>query len=372
MMYLDRLAGQSALWRRTGPLSRRYLARARNGARQVHIYYYENRIAFTQIYPFLHHNQRFAERHGITFRLFPVTPALEGQPIVGGADHVLFQCWFDVDGGKLERTLEAVRKANPQATLDFIDGFAPNDLRLARHVDPYIRYYLKKSLFKDRAEHTRVWRGDTNITEYVTDLFDLDTAPVDYGVPDTILPKLKLTPNFFTSPKFLTRFLKSDRPPANDKPIDVHARMKTPGGAREKLRKRALDRLQKVPGTHIISETGLRWPAYMAEMRKAKICFSPFGFGELCWRDMEAFLAGAVMVKPDMSHLETLPDLYEAGETYMPVAWDFSDLDTVITQINKDADLRHHITTTSWRRVHDYLKEERFVDDMAPLWDSAS
>lgn len=368
---LDRLAGQSALWRRTGPLSRRYLARNRAGARQVHIYYYENRIAFTQIYPFLHHGKALADRHGVALKLIPVTPVLEGQPPATGADHVLFQCWFDVGGGLLEKTLEAIRTANPGATLDFIDGFAPNDLRLACHVDPYVRYYLKKSLFKDRAEHARVWRGDTNLTEYAADLFDLDIEPVDYGVPETILPKLMLSPNFFTSPKFLTRFLKRATLPLSGKPIDVHARMKTPGGAREQLRKLALERLEKVPGNHVISETSLRWPAYMAEMLQAKICFSPFGFGELCWRDMEAFLAGAVMVKPDMSHLDTLPELYEAGETYVPVAWDFSDLDTVVARIQADADLRHHIATTAWARVHDYLKEARFVDDMAPLWDSA-
>ena len=107
---------------------------------------------------------------------------------------MLFQCWFNIDGDLLERTLDAVRNANPEATLDFIDGFAPNDLRLARHVDPYIRFYLKKSLFKDRSEHARVWRGDTNLTEYAADLFELDTASVDYGVPETILPKLRLSP----------------------------------------------------------------------------------------------------------------------------------------------------------------------------------
>ncbi len=368
MTALDRLAGQSVLWRSLGPLARRHLARSRKGTRQVHIYYFENRIAFTQIYPFLHYAEDLTERHGIALRLFPVTPHLAGLTPEGGADHVLFQCWFDVDGGLLERTLEAVRAANPDATLDFIDGFAPNDLRLARHVDPYIRYYLKKSLFKNRAEHARVWRGDTNLTEFATGLFDLDTETVDYGVPQTILPKLMLSPNFFTSPKFLRRFLTSATPPGGDKPIDVHARMKTPGGARERLRNLALSRLREIPGNHVIREAELRWSAYMNEMRNAKICFSPFGFGELCWRDIEAILAGAVMIKPDMSHLDTCPDLYDPEETYLPVAWDYSDLDAVVKRALSDESLRRHIAATAWKRVHCYLKGARFVEDVAPLW----
>ena len=30
---------------------------------------------------------------------------------------------------------------------------------------------------------------------------------------------------------------------------------------------------------------------------------SPFGFGEICYRDFEAMLNGACLIKPDVSHL---------------------------------------------------------------------
>ncbi|MDZ4766950.1 MAG: glycosyltransferase [Chloroflexota bacterium] len=66
--------------------------------------------------------------------------------------------------------------------------------------------------------------------------------------------------------------------------------------------------------------------AYLDEMAAAKIVVSPFGLGEICYRDFEGFAAGAVVLKPDMSHLESFPAYYTADETYVAHRWDFGDL----------------------------------------------
>ena len=42
-------------------------------------------------------------------------------------------------------------------------------------------------------------------------------------------------------------------------------------------------------------------------MRQSKIVVSPFGFGEMCHRDFEAWGCGAVLLKPRVDHLRTLP-----------------------------------------------------------------
>ena len=52
---------------------------------------------------------------------------------------------------------------------------------------------------------------------------------------------------------------------------------------------------------------------------------SPFGWGELCLRDYEAVLGGALLLKPDMSHLETWPDVFVPHDTYAPFDWDATD-----------------------------------------------
>jgi hypothetical protein len=65
---------------------------------------------------------------------------------------------------------------------------------------------------------------------------------------------------------------------------------------------------------------------YDRELRSVQAVLSPFGWGEVCYRDFESVIGGNVLVKPDMSHIETWPDIYRNDESYVPVAWDGSDL----------------------------------------------
>ena len=65
---------------------------------------------------------------------------------------------------------------------------------------------------------------------------------------------------------------------------------------------------------------------YYEEMRNARLTVSPFGNGEFCFRDYEAFASGSCLMKPDMSHFETWPELYIPEKTFIPFRWDLSDL----------------------------------------------
>jgi len=65
---------------------------------------------------------------------------------------------------------------------------------------------------------------------------------------------------------------------------------------------------------------------YRKELRESKLSISPFGWGEVCYRDFESFISGAVLIKPDMSHLETYPNIYKDGKTYLSVSWSLEDL----------------------------------------------
>ncbi|MGE0254672.1 MAG: glycosyltransferase [Alphaproteobacteria bacterium] len=70
--------------------------------------------------------------------------------------------------------------------------------------------------------------------------------------------------------------------------------------------------------------------AYLAELARSRLVLSPFGWGEINLRDYESFIAGAALLKPDMSHLETWPDLFRDGETVLSHRWDLADLAAVI------------------------------------------
>lgn len=70
---------------------------------------------------------------------------------------------------------------------------------------------------------------------------------------------------------------------------------------------------------------------YMSELKDSKIVISPFGWGEFAYRDYETFILGSLLMKPDMSHMSTWPNLYIENETYIPYSW---NLDNLIEQIN--------------------------------------
>ena len=65
-------------------------------------------------------------------------------------------------------------------------------------------------------------------------------------------------------------------------------------------------------------------------MYNCKIILSPYGFGEVTPRDLEAAMFGCVLIKPDMSYLEMIPNVYVPNETYVACKHDFSDINEKI------------------------------------------
>ncbi len=368
---LDILAGQYVLRRVLSKPAVTLLGRPflRPTDRRLVIYYEPNAISFTQAFPFLFYAARLRDRFGLQLRCYPNTKLLAGDPVrQDHADIVLLQTWFTITANELRRVLERLKEANPKAAISFVDSFAHSDVRLAGVLEPHIDFYLKKSLFRDQKDFFRPFRGDTNLTEYYGDLYGIEADPVDWHVPKAILPKLRLSPNFFTAPRFLQAFATEEMPPAAGRPLDIQTRFGKRGTEwYQTMREDALANVRAIPGLALSPTELVSYPQYMKEMRQSKLCFSPHGYGELCWRDIESILAGAVLIKPDMSHLKTLPDIYRPGVTYLPVKWDFSDLEEVVRMALADTDLRAEIAGNAFRTIVDYVRQARFVDDMAFL-----
>ena len=64
---------------------------------------------------------------------------------------------------------------------------------------------------------------------------------------------------------------------------------------------------------------------YIKELSRTIAMMSPFGWGEICYRDFEAVLNKNLLVKPDMGHLETWPNIY-SDEHYFKLDWDCLNL----------------------------------------------
>lgn len=110
--------------------------------------------------------------------------------------------------------------------------------------------------------------------------------------------------------------------------------------------------------------------AYWQELRNSKVLLSPFGWGEVCWRDFEGFMCGCVLTKPQMDHLETWPPLYEDGETILSVDWEMTDLESTVDFALNNYDEVRSIAEHGQERYKQYLVGEsarhefvdRFVD----------
>lgn len=80
----------------------------------------------------------------------------------------------------------------------------------------------------------------------------------------------------------------------------------------------------------------LSYLEYLNAMHNARIAISPWGTAEFCHRDFEAWLCGAVLIKPDTDFVTSMVDYYQSNITYVPCAIDFSDLEEKVDDILKN------------------------------------
>ena len=75
---------------------------------------------------------------------------------------------------------------------------------------------------------------------------------------------------------------------------------------------------------------------YFLELKNSKVSISPFGWGEICYRDFESFYYKCALVKPDMDHLNTWPNYYIKNKTYLSLNWDFSNFNNIMNYTQDD------------------------------------
>lgn len=215
---------------------------------------------------------------------------------------------------------------------------------------PYVDLFYNKSLFKDRSLYGKRLYGGELYSDYyhgrhgIEDSVERERALCDD--PEQ-LAKLRVSWNIgvgeYPRRKWIQRGgvaaarlthlksaffaynLKNYRyRGADQRDIDIHARLGYPPKESIAYQRRLIDRAVAGDSRFLTGMTGQR--EYNREIGRSKIILSPFGWGELCLRDFEAVLAGALLLKPDMSHLETWPDIFLPHETYVPFDWEAADL----------------------------------------------
>jgi hypothetical protein len=330
-------------------------------------------ICQSQIYPFHFYRDVLHDRWGYEVREIGLATLL-AQPELAprGADVVCFQAWIDQTPEQQRAIVALLREQHPKARVVLFDPCAPTDLRFAAAVGDAVDLYVKKHVLRDLDAYDRPTRGDTNLTQWYGDHFGESLPETHFPLPPGFRAKLVVGPSFVTAPYMLPRFFAvSQAPVGGARRYDLHARLGGMGtqGWYEKMRTQAFERVGGLRGVSVTPQTFVGKRAYMRELAQCRMCFSPFGYGEVCWRDYEAVFSGALLVKPDMSHMVTEPDVFVPGETYVPIRWDFADLDEAVATWLADEPGRLRVARNAWDAMHRWARSNAFVDQMERVLD---
>lgn len=234
---------------------------------------------------------------------------------------------------------------------------------------PFVDAYLKNQIYADKNLYLKTFRTGRIFTDYFDKIYsagetDYQHQPAEKEHLHKISVSWSPFFEYYDNKRYSLRMKLSNavRPliwnhvgisppcptftnPKVDRPLDISARFGL-GHTRTSVvahRKAVADKL------HIRGVDTSRIPLddYFNEMRKSKISVSPFGVGEFCYRDYESIISGAALIKPDMSHMVTWPDLYKPNETYLPHKWDLSDFDEKLDWLLSNSAKRKEIAVVA-------------------------
>ena len=106
------------------------------------------------------------------------------------------------------------------------------------------------------------------------------------------------------------------------------------------------------------SYESISYNKYNKLLKETAVVPSPYGLGEICYRDFEILFSGCVMIKPNMDHIKTWPNMYKPMETYIPCKWDFSDFEDRINWIFNNMSKAQKIATNGQNLIGNLLMKE--------------
>ena len=340
--------------------------------KRVVILHLNSRIPNFFLHPVRRNLRALRERgYDVRICLKPTPSRLEADILCLSSKY--FSAWWDTP----ERVFSYLEQARDLASkiiwLDDSDSTGVTHFELLPNVD----LYLKKQLLKDRTLYTTPLYGDRIFTDYyhrafgITDAKPFQSKPLDMaqaykvhlswhiGLGDMtgdILPRPVKFARALLPPTYPGRL----PPMSGDRPIDVMFRgsrkydRETVSFHRERIGEilDGMDRLNTALGGFVSIRQ------YIRETLESKIVVSPFGWGEIGVRDFQAWMYGAALMKPDMSHMETWPDLFKPDQTYYPIQWSLANLESGIEELLADQHLRATLARRGREAYADMISRE--------------
>ena len=128
-------------------------------------------------------------------------------------------------------------------------------------------------------------------------------------------------------------------------------------------RKPMMDILSRLNYNIAKLENGVRvsQQEYYQKISSAKILLAPFGYGEMAPRDLDAAQFGAVLIKPDMDFVDTVPSIFEDNQTYIACKHDYSDLEEKIDIVLGSYNEYSYIIENARKKFEEQMKPENIA-----------
>lgn len=234
---------------------------------------------------------------------------------------------------------------------------------------PHIHVYAKSQLLKDRLQYSKIHYAERLFADYYHREFGFTDVSPSYSTPvadPEQLKKLRLSWNSgfgdhsFAGPfiglimrrlnlRSLARFGAPIAAATANRDSDISCRFGNNYFRKSVGAQRTL--LSKTIGAGTL-KLGRR--AYLQEMTRSKIVLSPFGLGEITLKDFETFLCGALLLKPNMSHMETWPNFYIPDVTIKTHNWKLEGLKDLISYLLANDGERREIAANGQRLYYDH------------------
>lgn len=326
-----------------------------------------------QFAPMTRHIGALRREFGHVLRFRYVDDVLaQGEAAFAGCQAVIFSLHFLLTQAQVEQLLAKFKLWADKQSVALIH-FDGHDEQLIQwlSVPAAVDLYVKKHALADRKAYERSYIGRSNLTDYAARTFGFDFSgdhvPHTPGLAASDAGKIKVGWNIALDDKIAKLAARlSARNEVIERDIDVMCRASPGrhGTVMYAMRSPATAAIQRLEGRFkVLAPTRkVDQHEYYREMLRSKICLCPFGFGELCWRDFEAALCGCLILKPDMSHVETAPDIFLPHQTYVPLAWDYSDLEEKAAYYLARPQVLERIAGAAQRLVHEAMTEKWFLD----------
>lgn len=338
-------------------------------------------IPHAQLFPFFDNRKQLQKQLNLTFQHIQAETLQEISCATtqnSDVDILFIRPDWRENPVEVEQCFRAIRERYPEQKIIVIDPFDQASSRFF-NVLPYVDRLLKYQRLKDVYQYHQPLAGGTVITDFVTKKlgFDIKDWSVQSEVPVGYEHRIATGWNVTLIKRFKQKLLSPFPWHTNHKKksIDVFCRLSY--GPQNQLewygqyRMAAVEALQPLAAHYNLAVSGefsgqrvVSSQQYFQEIERSRIAFCPFGWGETTWRDYEAVCYDCLLVKPDMSHIDTQPNIFIPFETYVPVRWDFQDLVEKCDYYLQHPEEAERIIQNARQVYTDYFKRNGFVQNI--------